>query len=104
LAPSAAVGVLLLLFLARTPDRITGPSQPPPVAAAGPVLKVDHLLIDQRLIASFDAVARLPGGAPIRFHCRAWQDEVIMRDAAQNVVIERRTPRLEVIPVAYEIY
>ena len=56
------------------------------------------------MVASFDAVARLPGGEPVRFRCREWADDVVVRDPARGIVIERRTPRLEVVPVSIETY
>jgi hypothetical protein len=49
-------------------------------------------------------VAHLPNGEPVRFLCREWRDEVILRDPARGIVIERQTPRLEVVPVRFETY
>lgn len=73
------------------------------MAAATP-LKADSVQIDRQLVASFDAVARLPGGEPIRFRCREWVDEVVLQDKARGLVVEQRAPRLEVIPVRFETY
>jgi len=56
------------------------------------------------LVATFDAVGQLPDGEPIRLRCRQWRDEVILRDSARGVVIERQSPRLEVVPVKFETY
>jgi hypothetical protein len=64
----------------------------------------DEVEIDRQLVALFDAVAQLPSGQPVRFRCRQWNDEVVLRDAKEGLVIERRTPRLEVVPVSLEIY
>jgi hypothetical protein len=67
-------------------------------------LKADDVQIDRRLVASFDAVARLPDGAPLRVRCREWTDKVMVVDSASGVVIEQTEPRLEVVPVNFEIY
>jgi hypothetical protein len=74
------------------------------LAAAKPALKADNVEFDQQLIASFYAVARLPSGQPVRFRCREWADAVVLRDSASGIVVEQRTPRLEVVPVSFETY
>jgi hypothetical protein len=73
-------------------------------ATAEPALKADDVEIDQQLVAAFDAVARLPDGQPVRFRCREWAEEVVLTDTARGIVIEQRTPRLEVVPVSFETY
>jgi hypothetical protein len=60
--------------------------------------------IDQALVWSFDAVARLPSGEPIRFRCREWMDQVVLSDRDRGVVFEQRAPRVEVVPVRFETY
>jgi hypothetical protein len=92
----------LLVWWPSTPENRQQDS--PPGAAAEAALKADEVEIDQQLIVAFDAVARLPGGQPIRFRCREWADEVVLTDSAHGVVIEQRTPRLEVVPVSFETY
>jgi len=67
-------------------------------------LKADDVQIDRRLVASFDAVTRLPDGAPLRVRCREWADKVVVVDSGNGVVIEQTQPRLEVVPVNFEIY
>jgi hypothetical protein len=76
----------------------------PGSAEPRPALKADDVEFDQQLVAAFDAVARLPGGQPVRFRCREWADAVVLRDSARGIVIEQRTPRLEVVPVSFETY
>jgi hypothetical protein len=71
---------------------------------AKPTLKTDDVEIDRRLVAAYDAVAQLPGGEPVRFHCREWADNVVLRDQVRGVVIEQRTPRMEIVPVRIETY
>ncbi len=99
LIPATAVvvaGVLLWRFYPGTnSDKRT--------AEAAPV-KADEVQIDRELVASFDTVARLPGGEPVRFRCREWLDEVTVSDKERGLVIERRMPRLEVVPVRFETY
>jgi hypothetical protein len=67
-------------------------------------LIADKVEINQQLLTSFDAVAQLPDGEPVRLRCREWLDAVVLRDSARGVVIERHAPRLEVVPVRFEIY
>ena len=76
----------------------------PAVALLQTASKADNIEIDRQLVAAFDAVARLPDGQPVRFRCREWADAVVLRDPARGLVIESRTPRLEVVPVSLETY
>lgn len=69
-----------------------------------PALKADSVQIDEQFVGAFDAVGRLPSGEPVRFHCRQWMDNVVLRDKTRGVVIEQRTPRVEVVPVRFETY
>jgi len=69
-----------------------------------PPLKADSVQIDEQLVGAFDAVGRLPDGEPVRFHCREYMDNVVLRDKTRGVVIEQRTPRVEVVPVRFETY
>jgi hypothetical protein len=105
LAPiAAAAGVVAALLVWRLPS---SPNRPPVRSAAvpaKPALKADDVEIDQQLVAAFDAVARMPDGAPVRYRCFEWADEVALRDSARGVVVEQRTPRLEVVPVSFETY
>ena len=75
-----------------------------PVAKGAPALKADNVQIDQELLSAFDTVARLPSGEPVRFRCRTWMDQVVVTDKQRGVVIEQRTPRVEVVPVRFETY
>jgi hypothetical protein len=103
LAPAtAAVGLVILLTRLNVPDRGT---PDPAKAASGPAaLRADDVEIDRQLVSTFEAVATLPGGEPVRLCCQEWMDEVILRDTARGVSIEHRTPRFEVIPVRFETF
>ena len=105
LAPAATVAALVMMLLAW---RLARPANRPHNDhlrfGAQPALKADAVEIDQRLVSSFDAVARLPDGQAIRLRCREWTDEVVLRDSVSGIVIERSTPRLEVVPVSFETY
>jgi hypothetical protein len=72
--------------------------------AAAPALKADDIKIHQELISSFDAVAKLPSGEPVRFRCQTWVDQVAVSDSSRGLFIENRTPRIEVVPIGYETY
>jgi hypothetical protein len=76
----------------------------PLAVSVSPPLKADSVQIDEQLVGAFDAVGRLPDGEPVRFHCREWMDNVVLRDKTRGVVIEQRTPRVEVVPVRFETY
>lgn len=76
----------------------------PLAVTVNPAIKADSVQIDEQLVGSFDAVGRLPDGEPVRFRCRQWMDNVVLRDKTRGVVIEQRTPRVEVIPVRFETY
>jgi len=106
--PAAAVTSIILLALALLSRQAAPPApkryNPPLATDARPALNADEVEIDQQLMSVFDAVARLPSGEPVRFHCRQWLDEVVLRDSVRGVVIERQTPRLEVVPVSFETY
>ncbi|HEY9175623.1 MAG TPA: hypothetical protein VI136_25370, partial [Verrucomicrobiae bacterium] len=95
-------GLVLLLVLAHGNRSKLGSS--PIAAAESPPMKADQVEIDRKLLASFDAVASLPDGEPVRFRCREWVDAVTLRDSDRGVEITHRTPRLEVVPVSFETY
>jgi len=103
-AATAALAILLSLVY-HAPHRTPGHNHerltPKPTEAS---LKADNVEINQQLVGSFDAVAQLPDGEPVRLRCREWLDAVVVRDSARGVVIERQAPRLEVVPVRFEIY
>ena len=80
------------------------PSSQVSAAVIPSVLTADDVKIDQKLMSSFDAVARLPGGEPVRFRCESWKDQMVLSDKLHGVVVENRTPRFEVIPVGFETY
>ena len=74
-----------------------------PETASTPV-KADDVRIDQQLVSTFDAMALLPSGEPVRFRCREWMDEVVLRDSRRGVEVARRVPRVEVVPVRFETF
>lgn len=79
---------------------------PKPTAAAqiDPVLTASEVDIEQTLVASFETVARLPDGQSVRFRYEEWLDEFRVRDDMRGVVVERREPRVELVPIRYETY
>jgi hypothetical protein len=98
LAPAVAVVVVGAIIwranlpAGRGPETISTP------------IKADDVRIDQQLVSTFDAVAPLPSGEPVRFRCREWMDEVVLRDSRRGVEVTRRVPRVEVVPVRFETY
>ncbi len=106
LVPATAVGVVAFLFWRpqfRSPDH----GQELATQNSGdlaPAVEADHVQLEEKLLRSFDAVALLPGGEPIRFRCQEWMDELTVRDQERGVTIEQRSPRVEVIPVRFETY
>ena len=98
LAPAAAV-----LVVGAIVWRANLPAGRPPQTASAPV-RADDVQIDQQLVSTFDTVATLPSGEPVRFRCREWMDEVVLRDSRRGVEVARRVPRVEVVPVRFETY
>ena len=77
---------------------------PRPAQTASAPVRADDVQIDQQLVSTFDTVATLPNGEPVRFRCREWMDEVVLRDTRLGVEVARRVPRVEVVPVRFETY
>jgi hypothetical protein len=103
LLPAAGAAVLLaiLITLRHSIAPVTNVQQS---LVSKPSLKADQVEINRQLVATFDAVSRLPTGEPVRFRCSQWLDDVVLRDSVRGVSIEQRSPRLEVVPVSFEIY
>jgi hypothetical protein len=93
---------MVLLFVWLTPRPPYGPAKIKISDLHG--IKANAVQVGHSLMASFDAVAQLPGGEPVRFHCLKWQDDVVIHDDAQGLVISQSTPRVEVVPVRFETY
>ena len=67
-------------------------------------MKVDDVQIDRHIVSSFDAVAVLPSGEPVRFRCNEWVDDVVLRDHSRQLAIEQRVPHVQAIPVEFDTY
>jgi hypothetical protein len=102
LAPAMAVAVVGLLLARGKFNSESIADKKPLVAAYG--LKADDVQVDQELVSSFDVVATLPGGQPVRFRCRQWKDQLVVTDKSRGVEIEQNSPRVEVVPVRFETY
>ena len=99
LVPATAVAALAFLVLSHTV--LFQPAKPVLTSADSP-LKADKVEIARQLLARFDAVGRLPDGRALRFRCAQWQDHVRLNDSAAGLLIERSSPRLEIIPIGFE--
>lgn len=73
-------------------------------SVAAEPLKPDNVQIGKELVSSFDAVATLPGGEPVRFRCQQWVNTVVVDDEKRGLVMQSRTPRVIVVPVGFETY
>ena len=102
LAPAAAVAVAMLAVVAQL--NRGKKSQPPMTAPSAPTLNADQVEIDRQLLGSFDAVANMPDGEPVRFRFQQWMDAVTLRDSSRGIEIVQRTPRIEVVPVSFATY
>jgi len=100
LATPATIGAIMIVRLESSP--LTAPAKADPAEIA-PVT-ASGVQIDHELVSSFDAVAQLPGGEPVRFHCQKWIDQMVLRDKYQRVLLSESSPRLEVVPVRFETY
>lgn len=103
LAPATVV-VIASLVLIRAHMGSGGQPRKTDLLANTPAVKADDIEIQSELVSSFDTVARLPSGEPVRYRCREWVDEVTLRDRDRGIMVEKRTPRVEVIPVSFETY
>ena len=79
----------------------TAPTTPSPTE---PLLRADNIQIGKELVSSFDAVATLPGGEPVRFRCQQWISKVVVDDERLGLLVESRSPRVVVVPVGFETY
>ncbi|HEY3856783.1 MAG TPA: hypothetical protein VGO67_20550 [Verrucomicrobiae bacterium] len=101
-APALAA-VAVGLIVVRHDMRREIPSKKP-VAAASSATKPDEVQLDQELVSTFDVVAKLPGGEPVRFRCRKWNDQLVVTDTNRGIEIVQNSPRMEVVPVRFETY
>ena len=102
LAPATALALALLAVLSQLHR---GRNSAPPITPASvPALKADLVEIDQQLLGSFDAVADMPDGEPVRFRFQQWMDAVTLRDSVRGVEVVQRIPRIEVVPVSFASY
>ena len=99
-ATSVVVAAILFLRLESPPDSAARKSN----SAASPANQANAVQVDHALVNSFDAVAELPSGEPVRFRCSQWRDDVVMRDPSHGMVIEQSIPRMEVVAVRFETY
>lgn len=104
-AAAAVVIAAVVVWRSNVASKPKTPVQKPtgPIAQATP-LKADDVQIDQELVSSFDTLARLPGGEPVRFRCNQWMDQITLSNKAQGLVVKERTPRFEVVTVGFETY
>jgi hypothetical protein len=93
----------ILVFWAVAQHRMPGLRSSGSTASTS-TLKADDVQIDHELVSTFDAVAKLPTGEPVRFRCREWMDQVVLSDNSRGITIEQRSPRLEIIPVGFDTY
>jgi len=102
LVPAGALAAALVVVLRVVPSQNIKPAVSP--SAVPGILKADDVQIDHELVSTFDAVAQLPSGPPVRFHCREWMDQVVLDDSKRGITVTERRPRVEIIPVGYETY
>lgn len=101
---------LIVITLALWPGKRTGNQQgvetsAPAIASTAPaLLKADNIQIGKELVSSFDTVATLPGGEPVRFRVQQWMEQVVVDDKSQGLLVESRMPRVVVVPVRFETY
>jgi hypothetical protein len=101
-APALAASAVGLL-VARPKSHSESPSNKVVVAATH-MPKADEVQLDQELVSTFDVVAKLPGGEPVRFRCRKWNDHLVVTDTNRGVEIVQNSPRMEVVPMRFETY
>ena len=102
LAP-ATVALLAVLVVVFKGGNHRNPT-PPAISSSAPALNADQVEIDQQLLGSFDTVAEMPDGEPVRMRVHQWMDAVTLRDSASGVEVVQRTPRVRVVPVSFAVY
>ena len=113
LTPASALAALLVILVARyhSPSRPEAGSNSEqaragvmPQSSNAKPAETDEIEIGKTLLATFDAVAEMPSGEPVRFRCRQWADTTVLLDRARGIAVERSVPRLEVVPVSLDTY
>ena len=104
LIPATVTALLILVAWRLSLQPKKGDISPQTAATSTTSLSPDEVHVAQDLVSSFDAVARLPSGEPVRFQCRRWLDRVTYSDKEHGLVLEQASPRLEVVAVGYETY
>lgn len=94
--------IIAVIAIVRIESRPHIVATKPDAAAAG--ITANDVRVDHALVSSYDAVAQLPNGEPVRFRCNKWMDDVVMKDKSHGLVIQQSSPRVEVIPVRFETY
>ncbi len=94
--PALAAALSVLLFV--TP-RVAQPAK-----SGGGLRVADDVKVDHQLVTSFDVVATLPDGQPVRFRCHRWNDQMVVTDKRSGLEIEQSNPRVVVTPVRFETY
>jgi hypothetical protein len=101
LAPAAVAVVIFMVWRKeRLPTGKAEATRGKPVAA----LNANGVQLNEKLVSSFDAVAQLPSGEPVRFRVQKWQDNVVVKDKARGLLVSESAPRWEVVPVGFETY
>jgi hypothetical protein len=96
------VVVAAIVFVRLESRSSNGPGKISSAASSG--IKANAIQVNHALVSSFDAVAQLPGGEPVRFRRRKWMDEVVMGDDSHGMMIKQSSPRVEVVQVCFETY
>ncbi len=103
LVPTLALAsIVLLVVKLRSHSDASADKKPLDNVAYG--IKADEVQVDQELVSSYDVVAKLPTGEPVRFRCRRWKDQLVVTDKSTGMSIEQNNPRVEVVPVRFETY
>jgi hypothetical protein len=101
-APAMAAAVVGLMVGKGKVDLQSIANKKPMAVADG--LKANDVRVDHELVNSFDVVATMPDGLPVRFRCRQWKDQLVVTDKSRGVEIQQDSPLVEVVPVRFETY
>jgi len=101
-APAVAAAVVGLMVGKGKVDLQSIANKKPLAVTGG--LKMHDVEVDHDLVNSFDVVATLPGGLPVRFRCRQWKDQLLVTDKSRGVEVQQDSPLVEVVPVRFETY
>lgn len=107
-APATAVLIAglstWLAYRAPAPSNSQAAIPPNQNANATPAATSGGVEVASELVSDFESVTQLETGEPVRFRYMAYVDNITLEDPRSGVKWQQRSPRVEIVPVGFEIY